>query len=673
MILNRLWLTNFGPFRGEHEFVLSPDNGTGEVPRTVILFGGKNGSGKTSILRAIRLCLFGPLALGSRVSEADYAAHLAEAAHRPGNGEPITDPTAVELEFDYVIMGKVERFRVRREWDALSGSRGEYVSVVRNGEHLGDRSPDQWQQFVKHLMPPGLADLFFFDGEAIQTLADDDLASGRLADSIASLLGLDLVDRLVDDLGAYERYRLTEDLDKEQQQEVRVLQRRLGTLDERRTALLQNRAQAEAKLARLDSQIESGHEQLAREGGLLPEEIKELRASRQELRDHTARLAGAARSLCSAELPVALCKRLAERLAQQLAVERAHTVERHGQEMLKSLLSELGTELLVRGVKGSTAGEGDSEKSRLATALRESVDAVLSKRGNAGDPQVVHDMSESQTDEAQECIGQRLPEAAENGRTILQDLREKSTALEDLERRLSQLPEDAHLAHLVEPLKSLHDSRGQLVDDIATIERDIKAQEAEIAEAEREIKKTHSDDKKAKEAQRKRDLVGGLRQALGHYRDTLVGERVPKLSEAVSENFSILSRKGSTDAAVRLRDGRLEIVISDSRGRRIPHRSLSAGERQLLAIAFLWGLAKVSGRHLPIIVDTPLARLDSDHRDNVIREYFPRASHQMILLSTDTEVDLKLFRQLSPRIARAHKLEFDEEEAATRVTTGYFW
>ena len=59
---------------------------------------------------------------------------------------------------------------------------------------------------------------------------------------------------------------------------------------------------------------------------------------------------------------------------------------------------------------------------------------------------------------------------------------------------------------------------------------------------------------------------------------------------------------------------------------------LSAGEKQIYAIAILEALAKTSGRHLPIIIDTPLGRLDSEHCTKLINNYFPYASHQVIIL-----------------------------------------
>ena len=104
----------------------------------------------------------------------------------------------------------------------------------------------------------------------------------------------------------------------------------------------------------------------------------------------------------------------------------------------------------------------------------------------------------------------------------------------------------------------------------------------------------------------------------------------------------------------------------------IPKEDLSAGEKQIYAVAMLWALAKTSGRVLPVIIDTPLGRLDSEHRFHLVENYFPYASHQVIILSTDTEVDERYFKSLSPWASHTYHLHFDDEEEATRITDGYF-
>ena len=109
------------------------------------------------------------------------------------------------------------------------------------------------------------------------------------------------------------------------------------------------------------------------------------------------------------------------------------------------------------------------------------------------------------------------------------------------------------------------------------------------------------------------------------------------------------------------------ITLYDRAGRRCSKERLSEGEKQIFAISVLWGLARASSRPLPAVIDTPMARLDAAHRRNLVERYFPNASHQVVILSTDTEVDRDYYEALQPHIARAYHLSYDEEE---RVTVG---
>lgn len=104
----------------------------------------------------------------------------------------------------------------------------------------------------------------------------------------------------------------------------------------------------------------------------------------------------------------------------------------------------------------------------------------------------------------------------------------------------------------------------------------------------------------------------------------------------------------------------------------LPFDRLSAGERQLLATSLLWGIARASGRPVPMVIDTPLGRLDSDHRTNLVERYFPNASHQVLLLSTDEEIVSGYLEALKPYVSRTFLLDHDEGTGATRINEGYF-
>ena len=117
----------------------------------------------------------------------------------------------------------------------------------------------------------------------------------------------------------------------------------------------------------------------------------------------------------------------------------------------------------------------------------------------------------------------------------------------------------------------------------------------------------------------------------------------------------------------------MNISLFDYSNTEIPKEQLSAGEQQMFAIAMMWALRQLSGRPYPVVIDTPLGRLDSDHRDNLVNQYFPHVSHQVILFSTDTEVDKSYFEELQSNISHSYHLEYDSLSGATSVNQGYFW
>jgi DNA sulfur modification protein DndD len=149
--------------------------------------------------------------------------------------------------------------------------------------------------------------------------------------------------------------------------------------------------------------------------------------------------------------------------------------------------------------------------------------------------------------------------------------------------------------------------------------------------------------------------------------------KIDRLSGLVTESFRFLLRKKTLVHRVQIDSETFKITLYDNGGGIVPKQQLSEGEKQLFAISVLWGLARASSRPLPAIIDTPMARLDAEHRNQLISRYFPNASHQVVILSTDTEVDQEYYHRLQPFIARAYHLNYNEAEKVTVAEEGYFW
>jgi DNA sulfur modification protein DndD len=145
-----------------------------------------------------------------------------------------------------------------------------------------------------------------------------------------------------------------------------------------------------------------------------------------------------------------------------------------------------------------------------------------------------------------------------------------------------------------------------------------------------------------------------------------------RLEASILECFQSLIRKESLVNGVKIDANSFEISVMNKSGQLVQAHRLSAGERQLLAVATLWALARASGRSFPTVIDTPLSRLDSKHRGTLIQNYFPTASHQVILLSTDEEAVGNYKKRISPFIGRSYLIEHDESKKTSQFVDGYF-
>jgi DNA sulfur modification protein DndD len=169
------------------------------------------------------------------------------------------------------------------------------------------------------------------------------------------------------------------------------------------------------------------------------------------------------------------------------------------------------------------------------------------------------------------------------------------------------------------------------------------------------------------------DRAGVVLELMSEFSDALATSKVKTLEKHFVAAFARLARKEDMVVDVRIDPTTFAASLIDRHGKAIPKERLSAGEKQIYAIAMLEALGKASGRQLPVIIDTPLGRLDSHHRGNLVENYFPRASHQVIVLSTDTEVDEPFYQGMSRHISHAYHLVFDHVTGATKAEAGYFW
>ena len=665
MILKNLRLTNFGVFSGEHTFDLEP-----KPSKPIVLFGGKNGTGKSSLFEAIRLCLYGARA-NRLASRNEYIDYLNSRIH--SNSSLVIQPgfAEVAMEFGYTDLGEVRSYEISRSWSRHNGHRTpESLTLRCDGKPMNEVSEEHWQDFVQDLIPSGISELFFFDGEKIQELADDQSDNHALDHSVRSLLGLNLVDRLQADLNIYlsKVSKSTKDLDLKNRLE-KLEQDRSTTIAEVQTAE-ERHAESLGQIRAIQRSIETLEKQIASEGGAFAKNRGKMEKRKADVEASIDRHENDVREQAEGLLAFALIPNLCDGLKAQLeAEEKAHRL-RDSQSMVSDLRSALADKIKDETVFENVKSLSDEAKKVIQSEFLR-VTAETLRIPLPATP-IVHELSAPGRARILGWVSEARTQVPPKMRKTGQELERLYRELHKIQKHLRKVPAEETLKPLLEKLNAHNRELREASQAALEFDNQLKEQRQRQSTLERVYSKELEKLAAAATMTSTIQLVPRIHGVLNQYRKELIEKKIGDLQSAATECFNCLSRKKDHLRRVRINPANFEVVLLDSKNRELKKDQLSAGEKQIYAISMLWALARTSGRPLPMIVDTPLARLDSDHRKLLVQEYFPRASHQMIILSTDTEVEEKYFTELQPHIAHAYHLDYDELEKHSNVTPGYF-
>lgn len=670
MRLNRLVLKDFGLYRGRQEIELAPRKKYGRT-RPIVLFGGHNGAGKTTILEALRLCLYGRLALGDRTKEQEYHQYLRERVHRDRQALIPVTSASVSVEFEYARGGVRSVYLVERSWETSKAKVEEDLTVLCNGVPLADIESQFWSDFLRSLIPPGLSQLFFFDGEKIQKLAMDDSDSGTLADSVKALLGLDYVERLQADLELYLKNQARAGASSEDAQQLDRLDKEVKALEEQLSQARYAEAEPLTSLDQVQREVARVEQLLVAEGHGLAGQRKELQTRGAAVAAQLAATSKTLRELCEGPLPFAVCPKLSRELLRQLEKETRFERWEASRDEVRSAIKEIERHL-TKGAVRKAHGWNPDMKEAIARELKVVGAELTAIPSTLRDFKAIHGLSVRDREETRRQVTAALKDAAPLAAKLAKDVARFEKKQHSIQANLTKAPKEDEIAPRVQELRALD----KKVSDLQDIHRDRKSKREGLeADHKRLTRDRDRLDEKLKQGDKTTLRVSAAlqtREALGDYLTRLTALKIRHLEEATMDCFSRLARKGDLVSSIHIDPVTFQVELGDHAGRRLPKSDLSAGEKQIYAISVLWALARVSGRPLPMIIDTPLARLDSIHREKLVENYFPHASHQVIILSTDTEVDVKYYDTLRPNMSHAIRL-VNHPEGWSEAQQGYFW
>lgn len=657
MLLEKLTLHNFGIYRGRHEIDLAPS----KASKPIILFGALNGSGKTTILDALQLVLYGKRAQCSNRGDLAYDEFLRRSIHR---GSDPRDGAAIELKFRHRSGGVEYQYRVHRLWTATERSVKERVEVLRN-DKPDQVLTDQWADFVEELIPVRLSKFFFFDGEQIEELADLENSAEVLASAIQSLLGLDLVDQLIVDLKVVERRNREKLKPSEERAALQAAREDVERLEERCGEVRTQSASQKNVVERLAKQLAEQEEAFRIAGGDVYHKREQIESERAEvtscLKESEDRLIDMSAGLA----PLLLVRELIEETSRRSAATDATTAK-----AVVAVLEARDSQVLT---VTQSSGATENVLSALREFLRQDLDARRISSEEAA-PLIVDASVKS---DLGALLGGRLAETLTQVSLALEEHDRLKQRLAVLDRKLASVPIAEAVSYLIQKIEEKKSEKLRAEGVLEHLDGEVNRLEAERERKWNAYARLSAVDLKEQQAQGDAGRIiaqsESMRTILANFKTASAARHVRRIEENIVNSLGFLLRKESLIRRVHIDPETYRIVLFDRHEQPLTPERLSAGERQLLAVATIWGIARAAGRQLPVVIDTPLGRLDSVHRNRLVERYFPAASHQVLLLSTDEEIDQEQYDKLKSSVGRSYLLRFHEELDSTMVEHGYFY
>ncbi len=662
MHLTKVTLKNYGVYRDKIEFDLTttPD-------KPVVLIGGTNGAGKTTLFESILIGFYGPTFFNKKTTRKEYEKFLANKIHRYLGSKTSADSTSIIIDFKFFHNGMVDDYTVDRTWKNEDGRIIEELKIKKNGQRLDSVEESQWQSFIEELIPRGIAKLFFFDGEKIVKMAEEENEDIEIKSSFDSLLGLDVVEQLHSDLRVHIMRNMKDDTKAIQGQHDKHLEERDEILDDisRYQEKLTSKNRDLDKLAGEINEIETN---ISKIGGGFASQRTELQAKRAFLEMKIASIENDLRVLISGPLPFCIIPKHIQSLKSQIKKDSKILKNQIEKEILSEKINEIS-----KSLNSKKLWNGVNIDSETREKLVKNISLLLSPDVKTENITSMFNLSTLESSNIISLIDNLKIKHLDKLNKKSQEFHESSDELQRVDVALVNAPNDDEIGPLISEVNALHENQGILKNEIKHLEQQVTTKQSYLKMINVKLRNILSDKYKDKNAGIQAELATRVQKVLDEYIEKLKIKKLQLLEEYLLEEVKRLMHKDNLITKVSVNRETFEIILYDKDENPFPKDLLSKGEKQMYATAVLLALAKTSGKPLPFMIDTPLARLDIGHRDNLIKKFFPYASHQVVIFSTDSEIDEKYYPKLKPYLSRSYAMEYLPGEGKTRQHLGYFW
>lgn len=669
MIINSINIKNFQTYFGNIEFEFDqPSN-----EKNIVLIGGLNGAGKTSFFSSIVLGLFGKNAEGiifERSSgeniDDSYQTYLQEVFSN--EAKKVND---IEMEIALSITHEETNIKIVRKW-WFDSSIDEILEIYteKDGTVIPLEIPEEdverneyYEAFIQSIIPSQVGRFFFFDGEEIKAIAKQD-PEQAVINGINALLGFDVLEQLVVDLETLKR-NLRKELPGaansgllKNYEELEKLESTLSSAEEEKKYCTEDIDGMNIHLEELEKDISEAFK------GRDVDNRNEILDKIFNLDKELSSVENELQTLVGEVLTLALPSELITETEKKLSKEINTLKQQDQSAVINSLKNKFNKQL----IKNLPKEIKDKEN-----IIKDAASLTWDEMNNSSSGKASIMSNYFSDDEIKVAFNHIQEVKATTNREIARLVGKQDALLKEKSELLSmqQLFDSGRYA------QDILDKKSNTLNQLSTKQHELERVEAEIMVLNQEITnikntidRLESSLEISKDIQKELEEVESYQSLIKEFMNEARGRRANLLSKKTSDVIKKLAHKEDLISKVKIDEKTYSINLLDSKNNKVSR--MSAGESEIFALSLLQALGEVSNRKLPVVIDTPLGRLDYSHRQSIVTNYFHNVSEQVFILSTDTEIDHSLFKELQPYVNQTFLIKSNKDKSSTVYPDQYF-
>ncbi len=692
MKIKKIILYNIGPYVDKNVFDLSSDE-----KRNIVLIGGKNGAGKTTFFKAIKTCLYGCRVWGFDAPGKEYYSIVSNLLNSKLQYD-ISARGYIEVELEFNDGKQIEIYKLHREWEKKKKSIDETFLIYKDSELLDEESQANFINYLLSIIPPDMFNFYFFDGESIADFFLGNNDGKNFRNAFLKLYGLDTLSLMVEN---FERYFKRKDGGNATFLEYRETKERVQKCDELLNQMREHQNDLENQIDLMQIKQQALYKEYAKVGGISLTEWKEINAALTKEESKRDEINRWLKEIANHYLPFVIVKNQMNTLLSELEMAQEGNKQLAVSAILEddSFKKSVYEFLKQKGIAESDAGE--------------LIQFIRNLSVGKGVQKDLFDLSNSQMNK---LIAQIYEKLEFDPQMILKSMRALSASLKNTKKLRDKLSMSS-----IDGYEEYSEQKDNIAKKILGLKLELEKllQEISIKEAEKEqyvsifnkVKENYEKQLKSK------SITDLSSRAIGVYtllEDELIKRQGKILQDAFMECFSaIINKDNFIDGIVvdkninvipykfvdvtflqiekylqtnekthfldmfdveyrleinKLRLGEKEIISLPS-----PITApFSQGECQVYIMALYLALLRTSRQDIPFFIDTPFARIDSNHREKIVEEFFNKITNQIFLLSTDEEIVGEYESQIDEKVSDKFILSINNYGNTTVIPSKYF-